>query len=395
MSVLASILRHICSRTFSSSLHIYRLFLIAAPLLIIPAGSSIAAEQGDEWRYWRFGVSEERPYPSQNLPLVDAPPMPEPKYRSHKKRHRHYHDDSAGYEVAPRRKKAKKHAYPEVDSEDYDREDSGYEDSYIPAYSENHHNTGRGFGRLFPDLAEEQQYKDHGPSWRALKALGRSMVEEHPGAPFADSEQPAGYTYFGQFVDHDITFETKTILGNEINNDYELENGRTPDLDLDNVYGEGPKRTPHLFRLPYIRVGRLISEDGASPRFDLFRTKSSYRNGPRGGNAVALLGDPRNDENIILSQLHAAFVAFHNRTADILVEREYGDTRDEYCDGIDRCSTYDLALSLPDDIKAEIFQTARDHVTYYYHRLILDDFLPRVIGPDHSQTANSASSNPP
>jgi len=213
------------------------------------------------------------------------------------------------------------------------------------------------------------------------------MVEEGPDDdPAGNSEVPAGYTFFGQFIDHDITFETVTDLGREIEDDHELVNARTPDLDLDNVYGGGPKRTPHLYRLPYLRVGHLLSGEGASARYDLFRTRASYRDGPGGGHAIALIGDPRNDENVILSQLQAAFIAFHNRTVDILVERDFGHQHDEYCYGGRHCSTYDLAQALPDETKAEIFETARDHVIYYYHRLILDDFLPRIIGPHH--TAN-------
>jgi len=62
-------------------------------------------------------------------------------------------------------------------------------------------------------------------------------------------------------IDHDLTLDTTTDLGHEIRSDDELDNARTPELDLDNVYGGGPGRTPHLYRLPYLRVGRLISRE--------------------------------------------------------------------------------------------------------------------------------------
>ncbi len=99
---------------------------------------------------------------------------------------------------------------------------------------------------------------------------------------------------------------------------------------------------------------------------------------------MALLGDPRNDENIIVSQLHGAFIAFHNRTVDILVERGFGRQREHYCHHDARCSTAELADALSDKHKAKIFEAARDHDIRYYRRLIVEDFLPRLIGPRHT-----------
>jgi hypothetical protein len=237
---------------------------------------------------------------------------------------------------------------------------------------------GEGYGRLFPKV------KSHDDT-RALIALGRAMVEQgEPGDPSGNSRTPAGYTYLGQFIDHDIALDTKTQLGREIRGDFQLINARTPDLDLDNVYGEGPDRSPHLFSLPYIRVGRLLSGDGYAPRADLFRTKSARVYGPAGGEAVALIGDLRDDENIIISQLHAAFVAFHNRTVDILVERDFGQDRGRFCKSGSHCDTQELAAALPDGAKLKIYGIAHDHVVHYYHRIIAEDFLPRIIGRDYT-----------
>ena len=235
---------------------------------------------------------------------------------------------------------------------------------------------GDGYGRLFPIGKSDDDT-------RALIALGRAMVEEgESGHPAGNTETPAGYTFLGQFIDHDITLDTTSRLGRQITGDHQLINHRTPELDLDNVYGDGPDRTPHLFRLPYIRVGNLIALDGYPPRADLFRTKSAPIYGPGGGDSVALVGDLRDDENIIISQLHAAFVAFHNRTADILVEGDFGAERWKYCKSGSRCDTQELAEALPDKAKVKIFQTAHDHVIHYYHRIIAEDFLPRLIGPE-------------
>lgn len=62
-----------------------------------------------------------------------------------------------------------------------------------------------------------------------------------------DSDIPAGYTYFGQFIDHDITFDPASSLMRK-NDPNGLFNFRTPRLDLDNVYGAGPDDQPYLYQ---------------------------------------------------------------------------------------------------------------------------------------------------
>jgi hypothetical protein len=387
MSFVAWVLRRVRGLYFSPRKSISGALLAALPIVVLTMGPSHGAERTSDWRYWRSGGVERPYYPAENRPFDYVPPMPVRKYDVYD-HHTSGPNPVIEYESEPRPVKRKIHKYSEHSHEE--RHD-GYDD-HADADDENdespdHHANGYGFGRLFPGATERSEASERKPALRALRKLGLSMVEEGPGEhPSGNSEQPAGYTFFGQFIDHDITFETVTDLGREISSDSILHNARTPDLDLDNVYGGGPKRTPHLYRLPYIRVGHLISEEGELPRYDLFRTKSSYSDGPAGGRAIALLGDPRNDENVIISQLHAAFVAFHNRTVDILVEREFGEERAEYCEDAFDCTTQELATSLPLQAQNEIFEQARDHVIHFYHRLILEDFLPRLIGPKH--TAN-------
>jgi hypothetical protein len=330
--------------------------------------------------------------------------LPPKVYEKSEKIFRDPEDRSYPGKVEPYYEEKPRHFYPEREKKRHDHGDDGHEDrSYVKRGHEEREYADRSY-RKYYDEEEDRSYPEdrvyeqvHGgygrlfhikpsrpkPSYAALKALGRSMIEERkPDHPAGDSEMPAGYTFFGQFIDHDLTLDTRTDLGREIHGDYQLKNARTPELDLDNVYGGGPEESPPLYRLPYIRAGQLISHGGA-PRHDLFRTRSSDRYGPAGGGAIALLGDPRDDENIIVSQLHAAFVAFHNRTADILIEQEFGDAREKFCGG-DDCSVEELAEALPRNLKIKIFEQARDHVIHFYHRLILEDFLPWVIGPRHT-----------
>lgn len=393
--------------------------LIAAALSssIFALRPALAGEEGDGSLFRVPG--EGAPYVPDYVPRGNWPPMPDRRPFAH----RHHHDDGEEsgtstslikkvfepypakeetYEVpdrSPIRRAYREpdedrapHYRPKIEEPRYEAEehrvlpyrekaeapdDDGDEgDAYAGNDPRIGADKGDGYSRLFPRARSDDDTK-------ALAALGRAMVEEgEPGDPAGNTQTPAGYTFLGQFIDHDVTLDTTTQLGRVIKGDYQLVNARTPDLDLDNVYGAGPDRTPHLFRLPYVRVGRQISADGDLPRADLFRTKSARIYGPSGGEAVALVGDLRDDENIVISQLHAAFVAFHNRTVDILVERDFGRDRRSFCKSGAQCDTQELAEALPDAAKLKIFGIAHDHVIHYYHRVIAEDFLPRVIGPD-------------
>ena len=373
--------------------------LIAATLSssLIALRPALAAEGGDGSLFRVPG--EGLPYVPEYAPRASWPPMPDRRPYSHGHRDNGYEREVRDYpaknvfERYPATEKSYEVPYRTPGKRDYEEGDEGHAPQYHAKtegyrddgeeggpYADNDRgprgDKGNGYDRLFPKAKSDDDT-------RALIALGRAMVEEgESGHPAGNTETPAGYTFLGQFIDHDITLDTTSRLGRQITGDHQLINHRTPDLDLDNVYGDGPDRTPHLFRLPYIRVGHQISVEGYAPRADLFRTKSARIYGPAGGEAVALIGDLRDDENIIISQLHAAFVAFHNRTADILVERDFGGERWKYCKSGSRCDTQELAEALPDKAKVTIFQIAHDHVIHYYHRIIAEDFLPRVIGPE-------------
>ena len=162
-----------------------------------------------------------------------------------------------------------------------------------------------------------------------LTQLGNLMGDENRDQA-GDSSIPAGYTYFGQFVDHDITLDVSSTLdaatdANQINN------MRSPTLDLDSVYGRGPGLDPFLYVFP----------TSGSPTAIKFQTGTNADTGPGGPGGVsggagmivqterdvprvaatqtAIIGDPRNDENLVVSQLHNAMLRFHNAVVDLLL----------------------------------------------------------------------------
>lgn len=210
-----------------------------------------------------------------------------------------------------------------------------------------------GFGRLFPDLA---------PWAPALKPDTGTMLEEHmkrvakdwmtenATRKGKDSGLPAGYTFFGQFIDHDITLDLTALSDAEIDPN-RLHNGRTPRLDLDCVYGLGPEAQPYLYARPGGTFdGRmLVGRVAVGGHADLPRVFSTVT-----GQATALIGDHRNDENAVVSQLQLAFIQAHNA----LVGRAPGPS------------------------PTEKFEQARHTLRWLYQWVVLHDFLPRVCHTD-------------
>ncbi len=125
----------------------------------------------------------------------------------------------------------------------------------------------------------------------------------------------AGMTFLGQFLDHDITFDKKSIL-NANASPGQTVNFRTAAFDLDSVYGNGPAGSPELydtssgrikFRLQRIPGAEAVSRNGA-PRNDV----------PRDAQGNAIVAESRNDENVVISQMQVALLSFHNAVTDQL-----------------------------------------------------------------------------
>lgn len=208
------------------------------------------------------------------------------------------------------------------------------------------------FGRMFPDL-QKANHNEHD-----LLELAKRMVAPADVPPTSETEIDdeentaisAGYTYLGQFIDHDITFDPASSLQkkNDIN---ALTDYRTPKLDLDNVYGRGPDDQPYLFDGDGIKfnLGKKIGGNPADPN-----THDLVRSNPERGPKRAIVGDPRNDENQIVSQLQGMFLRFHNSVVDF--KRSLGETPE--------------------------FSQVQQLVIWHYQWMVIHDFLPTIIRKD-------------
>jgi hypothetical protein len=209
--------------------------------------------------------------------------------------------------------------------------------------------TARGrFGRMFAFLP----VRDVGLA--GIDAL--THVTDTYRAPSQSRSVPAGYTYLGQFVDHDITFDPTSVL-DKVNDPLALVNFRTPRLDLDSLYGAGPVDQPFLYESkdPVYRGVKLLIGD--NPPLDANGNALATHDLPRNAQGRALLGDARNDENLIVAQLHLVFIRFHNAVADHV-----------------RCHD---GLEGP-----ELFAEAQRLVRWHYQWVVVHDFLRQVAGTD-------------
>ena len=185
-----------------------------------------------------------------------------------------------------------------------------------------------------------------------VKKLARAMVVEAGG----DGDIPAGYTYLGQFIDHDLTMDKTSVMLGEDVSPVDMLQGRSPRLDLDSLYGNGPgdPESAKFYEADALRlkVGTTIAEapDGAKQGHDLPRIGKGPNKATK---RTALIPDPRNDENLIVAQTHTAMIRFHNR----VIQRVSG------------------APSVPANRK---FIRARKLVTLHYQWMIRHDYLPRI-----------------
>jgi Animal haem peroxidase len=203
------------------------------------------------------------------------------------------------------------------------------------------------FTQLFPNL-EAARFDE-----ADVRKLAEAMTSPQEDRPTPETERdpeesqiPAAYTYLGQFIDHDLTFDPTSQLREFLTPKQidGLKDYRTPRFDLDNLYGRGPSDQPYLYEPDRIRM--LLGESMSGNPYD-----QGARQLPRGPDGRALIGDPRNDENRIVAQLHAIFLRFHNEVARRLGGRV-------------------------------TFERVRQEVRHHYQFAVVTDFLPTVVNSE-------------
>jgi Animal haem peroxidase len=249
-----------------------------------------------------------------------------------------------------------------------------------------------------------------------LKALGDAMVEdslapgEGPLQSTGNSTIPPVYTYWGQFIDHDLTANTDrdAEVSNITKQDLaplppafvvrNLKNLRQPTVNLDSVYGDGPTFDPsnptqagRMYDGIKLRVGKVaknpdpLPDPGNPPirgepippeRDDLrdlprigvligegvvkeedfpekLRGQTNFKN-------LAFIADARNDENLIIAQFHTAVLRFHNAAVDWVKTNEPKDYR-----GYERSDS-------------QLFERAQQLTRWHYQWLVVNDFLKTI-----------------
>ncbi|WUJ70472.1 hypothetical protein OG809_35915 [Kribbella soli] len=198
---------------------------------------------------------------------------------------------------------------------------------------------GARYGRMFPKL--EPLGTDPHLLMRAGSDGGicDAAATLDLGAGGDDAEEAAGWPFFGQLLAHDTTADRSPLMGG-VETDA-LRNSRSPRLNLEMLYADGPVGSPYMFDLND-PAKFLLSPDG----FDV----------PRNPQGVALIGDPRNDVHIFTLSLHVALLHAHNRIVDHLR----------------------AARVVPEE---DVFDKARITLTWHYQWIVVHDFLPRLVGP--------------
>lgn len=214
-------------------------------------------------------------------------------------------------------------------------------------------------GRLMPPNPVQIKNITHADVIQALHDLSETMRATHNEDGHAD----AGMTFLGQFVDHDVTLDATSALGTRID-PATIPNVRTPSLDLDCVYGAGPEASPHLYGAG--EQDHMLMFGRHDNPLDLARTCAGK----------ALIGDPRNDENVIVAQVQGIFIELHN----ILMSKrvEGGDAAKD----IEACAHDGIAKQVWHDHvapKLTNFEEVRRFIRLHYQWIVWNEMLPAFV----------------
>lgn len=191
------------------------------------------------------------------------------------------------------------------------------------------------YGRLFPDLPVFSA--DDAFLYALGGAGGLCDCGDADDDPSSLGSEAAGWPFFGQFVAHDVTADRSSIQHHV--DPVQLRNARSPQLNLECLYGDGPVGHPYLFRRDD-PAKLLVSRSGT----DVLRNEEG----------TAIIGDPRNDSHVFMSQMHLAFARAHNAFVDRAREARVEEAR--------------------------VFEHASRELRWHYQTVVLREYLPRLIG---------------
>src|ERR1700730_9428118 len=182
---------------------------------------------------------------------------------------------------------------------------------------------------------------------RELSARMKDVPQNRRGRPRRGDLAPSAFVYLGQFIAHDLTCD-KTRLECAWAAPEKTRNFHTPRLSLESVYGRGPKQSPELYDLSERDAEKFLLGDT-----EAVSTIRSTRDDFHRKNGKPLMADARNNQHLIIAQLHVVFLQFHNRIVDLVK-----------CAG----GTYASETET-------IFQTARRLVVWHYQWIVRNEFL--------------------
>ena len=203
------------------------------------------------------------------------------------------------------------------------------------------------FGRLFPNLTPLTANSDD------LRILANLMLDTGVRLPASDSKNYSGLTYLGQFIDHDLTKEKRTqltvpgIVG--VNS---LVNVRTSWFDLDSAFGEN---------------NEFLNING---KFDIVINVNGEEDMPRRLDGTAIIGDPRNEENLIISQMHLLFLKFYNKI-------------------FDEIKLKNIHMLLP-----QLITESKKIFLWHYQYIVITQFLKDITGKYYSRLFDSVTGKP-
>jgi hypothetical protein len=191
------------------------------------------------------------------------------------------------------------------------------------------------YARMFPELPALDA--DEGMLHAIGRAGGLCDCTDVEDTPESLGEEAAGWPIFGQFIAHDITADRSALQSHV--DETRLQNARTPRLDLDCLYGDGPIGHPFLFQRDD-PAKFLLGPEGVDV--------------PRNSEGVAIIGDPRNDSHLLMAQMHLAMLKVHNALVDDVRARGTQANR--------------------------VFESAARETRWNYQWIVLNELLPALVG---------------